>query len=309
MAMTTDEVRWERMFPDQLEARFAACPVVWQPQGLCEPHGPQCALGLDALKAHGVAVRAALAHGGIVAPAYYWHIHETSGYADWAHMNAGGEVERTWLTAFPAWHHFKSVCYQVRQYEALGFKAAIFLTGHYGPNWMDLQTLMGWLQPHVGIRLHGLPDCEINEPGFDPEKPGETGDHAGRVETSLLWALEPDCVDMSRLPDAADPGPHFCMGRTARDSDRRVGERMVADEVAALGALAGDLLASYDAEPRERTYTTFSDVERVWHEHIRPRLGELRTMQSVWPGRDICPPESRWAANREIPDLLERGWG
>jgi hypothetical protein len=42
------EVRWERMFPDELEAAFAACPVVYFAQGLCEPHGPQCAIGLDA---------------------------------------------------------------------------------------------------------------------------------------------------------------------------------------------------------------------------------------------------------------------
>ena len=34
------EVRWERMFPDELEAAFAACPVVYFAYGLCEPHGP-----------------------------------------------------------------------------------------------------------------------------------------------------------------------------------------------------------------------------------------------------------------------------
>ena len=42
------EVRWERMFPDQLERAFAECPVVYFPYGLCEPHGPHNTLGLDA---------------------------------------------------------------------------------------------------------------------------------------------------------------------------------------------------------------------------------------------------------------------
>ena len=46
-----DEVRWERMFPDQLERRYADWPVLYQTYGLCEPHGPHNALGLDALKA------------------------------------------------------------------------------------------------------------------------------------------------------------------------------------------------------------------------------------------------------------------
>ena len=33
------EVRWERMFPDELEAAFAACPMAYLAYGLCEPHG------------------------------------------------------------------------------------------------------------------------------------------------------------------------------------------------------------------------------------------------------------------------------
>ena len=34
-----NEIRWERMFPDQLEEAFARCPVVYYPYGMCEPHG------------------------------------------------------------------------------------------------------------------------------------------------------------------------------------------------------------------------------------------------------------------------------
>jgi creatinine amidohydrolase len=77
---------------------------------------------------------------------------------------------------------------------ALGFHAALFLTGHYGPNWRDLKTLLDLLQPHVATRLYGLPDFEANLPGFDGDGKA-TGDHAGKVETSLLWALEPDSPD------------------------------------------------------------------------------------------------------------------
>ena len=159
------EVRWERMFPDELEARFAACPVVYFAYGLCEPHGPQNAVGLDALKAHAIACRAARAHGGIVAPPDYWHIHELGGYAAWG-QRAVGQVERTWLTAVPPWVHFKNICYHLRAADALGFHAAILLTGHYGPNWQDLKTLLELVQPHVGTRLYGLPDFEANQPGF-----------------------------------------------------------------------------------------------------------------------------------------------
>ena len=36
-----NEVRWERMFPDQLEEAFEKCPLVYFTYRLCEPHGPQ----------------------------------------------------------------------------------------------------------------------------------------------------------------------------------------------------------------------------------------------------------------------------
>src|ERR1700730_1018339 len=115
------EVRWERMFPDQLEAAFAARPIVYFAYCLCEPHGPQNTVGLDALKAHGIACAAAREHGGIVAPPDYWHCHEIGGFGIWAAAEVG-EVERTWLTAVPPWVHFKNVCYQIRAADAIGFQ-------------------------------------------------------------------------------------------------------------------------------------------------------------------------------------------
>ncbi|MCC6729981.1 MAG: creatininase family protein [Chthonomonadales bacterium] len=294
------EVRWERMFADELEAAFARCPVVYFAYGLCEPHGPQCALGLDGLKAHAIARAAARAHGGIVAPPDYWHIHELSGYAAWARGHVG-EVERTWLTAMPPWQHFRNVCYHVRAADSIGFHAALFITGHYGPNWQDLNDLLALLQPHASVRLRGLPDFEANTPGFDND--GRSGgDHAGKVETSLLWALEPDCVDVSRIPAPGAPGPHFAMGANARESDRRVGERMVADEVRWLGDRARELLAEYERAAPERRLSTFDDVERVWEEVVRPAVPGFRSMRQSWREEDTVPPESRWHANWRVPE-------
>jgi creatinine amidohydrolase len=293
------EVRWERMFPDELERAFAACPLVYFPYGLCEPHGPQNAVGLDALKAHALACAAAREHGGIVAPPDYWHIHELGGYAIWAHHTVG-PVERTWMTCLPPWQHFKNVLYHIRMADVIGFHAAIFLTGHYGPNWEDLKTLLQLVQPHVGTRLYGLPDFEANRPGFDGD--GRSGgDHAGKVETSLLWALEPACVDVSRIPPPDAPGPHFAMGGNARESNRQIGERMVADEVRWLGAKARELLDAYDRERPAHTLRAYDDVERLWETAIRPALRQFRSMQDSWHGEAV-PADSVWYANWRVPD-------
>jgi creatinine amidohydrolase len=292
------EVRWERMFPDQLEAAFADCPVVYFPYGLCEPHGPQNAVGLDALKAHAIACRAAQDHGGIVAPADFWHIHEIGGYAVWAHQHVG-QVERTWLTAMPPKQHFRNVCYHVRQADALGFRAAVFLTGHYGPNWEDLVDLLRLIQPRVGARLCGLPDFQANTPGFDNDcRSG--GDHAGKVETSLLWSLLPECVDVSRIPPEGTPGEHMAMGPDARQSDRRTGGRMVEDEVRYLGARCQELLAEHDRVQPAARLRTFDDVERLWAEVVEPALPGFRTLQALRPDGDLLPPESRWYANSRM---------
>ena len=293
------EVRWEHMFPDELEEAFAARPLAWFPYGMCEPHGPHNALGLDGLKAHAIACRAARSHGGIVAPVDYWHIHELSGYAVWSHEHVG-QPARTWLTSVPPWIHFRNVCYHVRMADALGFHAAVFLTGHYGPNWKDLVTLLGLLQPHTGARLYGLPDFEANVPGFDND--GHSGgDHAGKVETSLLMALGPDCVDASRMPPVGTPGTHLAMGQDARLASRRVGERMVDDEVRSLGRKADELLAAYDeVRPTERL-RTFGDVERVWTEVVAPRLSTFETMQDLWEGQGPPPEGSIWRANWRVP--------
>jgi creatinine amidohydrolase len=294
------------MFPDELEERFAACPVVYYAYGLCEPHGPQNVLGLDALKVHAIACRAARAGGGIVAPPDYWHIHELGGYAAWGHR-AVGEVARKWLTAVPPWVHFKNVCYHLRAADALGFHAAVLITGHYGPNWRDLKTLLDLVQPHVGARLYGLPDFEANQPGFAGD--GQSGgDHAGRVETSLLWALEPDGVDFSRLPAPHDAGQHFAMGPDAHEANRRVGERMVADEVRWLTAKARELLDDYGRVKPMHALRTFEAVEALWERVVRPQLKRFESMRQGWrdpaTGQERAPvPESSvWFENALVPD-------
>jgi creatinine amidohydrolase len=288
------------MFPDELEAAFAACPMAYFTYGLCEPHGPQNALGLDALKAHGIAVAAARAHGGIVAPANYWHVHQLGPYACWA-AKAVGEVSRDWLTTVPPWHHFHQVLYEVGTADRLGFHAAIFLTGHYGPNWEDLKRVLELAQPHVGTRLYGLPDFEANQPGFAGDgKSG--GDHAGRVETSLLWALEPDCVDPSRLPAAGEPGPHFAMGPNAGEATRRTGERMVQDEVRWLGEKARALLAEYERLRPEHRLRTFGDVEALWRDVIRPEVPRFKSMQERLGDREPPPEGSVWHAGWRVPE-------
>ncbi len=293
------DVQWATMFPDELERAFQECPVVYYTYGLCEPHGPQNAVGLDGIKAHEIACRAAKAHGGIVAPPDYWHIHEIGGYAIWSDAEVG-HPPRTWLTSLPPWQHFKNICYHIRAADALEFQAAILFTGHYGPNWEDLKTLTELIQPYAGVRLYSLPEFEANHKGFSGDGQ-EAGDHAGKVETSLLWALRPDCVDVSRLPGEHKRGEQFAMGEDAYRANRLTGERMVADEVAWLGEKTRALLAEYKRLQPAHNFTTFEVVEQVWGDVVAPALRDFKTMQQKWDGQNDLPADSPWARNNKVP--------
>ncbi len=279
------------MFPHQLEAAFAECPALYLAYGLCEPHGPHCSLGLDALKAHAILVALARRHGGIVAPPDYWHVHEIGRFAIWGVKHVG--EGKPWLTALPPWMHFKNVCYHIRMAEVLEFRAAILLTGHYGPNWTDLKTLIDLIQPFVKVRLFGLPEFEANQPGFPGD--GADGDHAGKVETSLLWALEPDCVDMRMLPEGEEY-PVFGMGRDAQESSLAAGQQMVADIVRWLAAKQRELLAAYDPGAPSGL-RTFDDVEAFWAGEVVPRLPRFKSLRGSWTQADGPPPASRWYEN------------
>ncbi len=286
------EVRWERMFPDELEAAFEECPVVYLPHGLCEPHGPQNALGMDGLRAHACTCRAAWLHGGIVAPPSFWNVHELGIYAAWAHPRIG--QARPWLTALPPWVFLKGLCYHLRAADAWGFHAIVLLSGHSGPHARDLRTLEGLLQPHLGARIALLTDADLLT---------STGcGHGGKVETSLLWAVEPDCVDLSRLPERGAPGPHFAMGEDAYEADRRLGERLVAETAENLGAKARELLEAYEREQPVRRPLTFDDIERIWQEEVRPRVADFESMKDLGPGQEPPPEDSRWYAQWRVPD-------
>jgi creatinine amidohydrolase len=163
-----------------------------------------------------------------------------------------------------------------------------------------LNELVALLQPFVGTRLYSLPEFESNYKGFSGDGK-EKADHAGKVETSLLWALRPECVDASRIPAEYQPGQQFAMGKDAPLVNRQVGERMVAAEVEWLGAKSAELLAEYDRLQPRHTFTTFEAVERVSAEVVMPRLPTFATMQEKWDWQTDLPADSPWARNARVP--------
>ncbi len=73
-----EEVRYERLRPAQIVKLRQAFPLAYLPLGVIEWHGLQNPLGLDGLKVHGVATRAAQRGGGLVFPVPWYGAHRES---------------------------------------------------------------------------------------------------------------------------------------------------------------------------------------------------------------------------------------
>jgi creatinine amidohydrolase len=190
--------------------------------------------------------------------------------------------------------------YQLRAVAARGFHAAIVITGHYGGNEHDFKRVAAVFTRHNPLQVWAGADYEFIEfADFH-------GDHAGRCETSQLWALRPELVDMSRLAQGSPDqiGRVMATGPDAGQASRRLGEEIIRSQIAWLGRKAAELLAAYQppAVPAQPTpgnplgALTFDEAEQLWCAEIEPLLAEFTSM-NLKPGQDRADPASSWAPN------------
>jgi creatinine amidohydrolase len=259
--MKVNKVVWHEMFKDEFEAALQRDPLCYLSFGLSEPHGLQSAMGLDGLKAYALVQRTAQVHGGIVAPPVWWHIHEIPLSEHWlAQQNA----PNPYLTGIPPELFLHQLVYQLRAVEAAGFRAAICVTGHYGGIEVDMKQVCSLYSSRRPLRAVALADWEaIRYRDYH-------GDHAGRCETSQLWALYPEMVDISRVPDTPPGQVVFASTSDARGSSRQEGEAIVASQVAFLGRLGEALLAAAAGQPQGERIS-WEETEQIWQAMLADR--------------------------------------
>ena len=265
------KVRWEEMFPDDIEAAVAEFPVAWLPFGCLERHGPHMALGNDGIKAHAICTLTAQQYGGVVCPVSFVHMggDECELSRNWV---AGMGGPKLWGPYLPPELFYPMYIALLRQMEMLGFKVVMAITGHYGGPEHDMRLLAERYVQRSPLRICAMSDGEaINYQGIG-------GDHAGRTETSQLAYLRPDLVDVQRLPAPSDWSPSLVAGRDACQASAELGERIVESQILALGEKAQQLLSEY----------------REWPGHqIMPASEILPFWQRLWAEekeRFVCQP-------------------
>jgi creatinine amidohydrolase len=225
-----DQVEYRCLLPGQFAERFEKMPLAYVPVGSLEWHGEHLCLGNDGVKVEELCKRAALSGGGIVLPGIYLGILGMTAWAGHYHEKIGNQGIFAVEPRMLRW----ILTTQLRNLDALGFRGAVVITGHYPQEQVDLvRQVAAEFKPARALRAFGTTDRDL------AHSVGHTGDHAAKWETSILQALRPELVDMSRLP--ADPaakleGVYGEDPRTTASPElgREVVEAMV-EELCALG--------------------------------------------------------------------------
>jgi creatinine amidohydrolase len=275
-------VRWEELKPDEFHTRLAACPIVYLPMGLVEPHGQVAALGLDTIKAEWLCDQTAARCGGIVAPTQNWHVHETGYHAPWLEEVVG--EHETYLGSLPPHVLYQVVLYQLRAFVNAGFRAAVLLSGHCGGNERDLERIGRAFQKRFGLVVLVLRDVDLVSGVY-------AGDHAGKFELSQLLAIRPDLVDLSLLERGRDPDGlgRQALGEDAAEASAEHGRAILGHSLARFDTILSDLKGRLPPAPLR---IALHEVEALWAE-LRLESDTWTTL-NLYPGQRPTNPNSRW---------------
>ncbi len=239
-SVTMKKVRYEEMFPGDLEIALKEFPVAYVPVGSLEWHGRHLPYGNDALKAHGILIRTAQKYGGVVVPPTYWgHM----GY--WQMGNHPGLssdlADRLFIEIFTG---------LVRA----GFRVVIGVTGHdVKPQQESLQKAVDAISAYLISPEGPTIGFAMMEGSLNPDDPDVGMDHAAKWETSILMALRPELVDMKRIENIdqaeIESGRGMNMigcGISGQDprihASKEVGEKAIEKIVGSIGEKAHELL-------------------------------------------------------------------
>lgn len=265
------EVRLEFLRPREIEKARDACATIFQPLGTIEWHGVHNVVGVDAVKAHALCVRAAQKGGGVVSPTLYGGVggmNEPHTFIMDPENDVFSRLLRPWL---------EQLC---REMVRDGFKAILILTGHYGAaQQIVVRETAVRMSRALGIPVLGTPEYWL---ALDE---GYMGDHAAWGETSLMMHLFPETVDLSRL---GDPPHQGVGGRDPKESSAADGRRLTEAIVSRLATLSKKM-----PQWSHETLDRFVEAEAAL---VAKQLAAPR-------GKDVV-----WAAWRNLGVMRDYGW-
>jgi creatinine amidohydrolase len=182
--MEKQEIRWQKLTRERIKSLAARDPVLIQPIGAIEQHGPHLPIDTDSNSVTAIAEAAAAQLGpefALVLPTIQWGL---SPY--W--MPFAGTITLRPETILAL---FADIGKSVATH---GFRRMIILNGH-GGNAGIIAVAATQMAEH-GIRATALPYWALLGTELTAITPGDHGHigHAGQTETSIQLHLQPDAV-------------------------------------------------------------------------------------------------------------------
>jgi creatinine amidohydrolase len=195
--------------PDQVLEELNNRRLAYLPVGLCEWHGPHLPFGVDALNAENAALSAAEQTGGLVLPTLYFGTERERSpeMLKWLGFSGNEWIEGMDFPAnsLPSMYAREEIMAiavreQINMAVHFGFKEIVIVSGHAAENQLAvLDRLVKEYNAAGTARLLLVLPFVANRQGVM-----EVG-HASKIETSVMLALQPQTVDLSKLPPAGEP--------------------------------------------------------------------------------------------------------
>jgi creatinine amidohydrolase len=177
--------RFELLLPWQLRDIITTSPIAYIPIGTFEWHSEHLPIGLDALTAHGLCLRAAAKTGGVVLPALHYG-------------TGGGHGDYPFTIMIPKPDAIEAqLAFTISRLESFAFKKIVVFSGHFPSEQLDMIDRLAAKHSHLKFTVLATAVNRIEGLDIAP-------DHAGVFETTLLYAMHPNLVQMDRLPSLAN---------------------------------------------------------------------------------------------------------
>ena len=229
------KVLYAELTPQEFREKIKECPVAYLPLGTIEWHGEHLPLGADGIQSQGFFVKLAEKVGGIVLPMLFMgpdRVAETEngvlyGMDTWTgekqtnnKIREPGQLDGSayWLSDESFYNLIDNIFMQLKR---AGFK--IIVAHGHGPSTNQVaKYAKDWLEKYGLIVIN----CWGSE--YDAEGMGIQVDHAAANETSLVWALRPELVQMERLSKIPEEFPVAVGGKDPRIyASKEKGEKII----------------------------------------------------------------------------------
>ncbi len=276
MEMPSKYLEYMTAKPKELAEHVQTYPLAFIPFGALEWHGEHMVFGVDSLKATYLCRKCVELTGGVLFPCVNYGAFDTMNFPFTFH--------------FPKKNLMRNTHKMMDQLYGMGFRIVILLTGHYPGSQIKnvYKAAQNFSKKYEdGFALGIAEQALVTDLGY-------LGDHAAEWETSMMMAINPDWVDLTRLTENLTFSErctrHGVMGRDPlKNASPEKGANVIHEIVTRLAAAIQEVQQTQCMAPFERIYKQYraamKEMFSVRHPLTFDKLYEVQGIENrheIW---------------------------